>query len=120
MSESTIVQNLQQAIAFCRGAGLTRLLSEMRQKYIELGQVGGIVVLKDSTPLERREIASFLSKPPYPPEKPLRVRLVDFEKALLHSFGCDLPALLTAFFPEQPLITRASLRETRASQQARF
>lgn len=92
----------------------------MRKKYIELGQVGGIVVLKDSTSLERREIASFLGKSPYPPEKPLRVRLVDFEKALLHSFGCDLPALLTAFFPEQPLVTRASLRETRASHQGRF
>jgi len=120
MSESTIDQNLQRAVAFCTGAGLTRLLAEMRQKYIELGQVGGIVVLHDSTALERREIASFLGKPAYPPEKPLRVRLVDFEKVLLHSFGCDLPALLTAFFPEQPLVTRASLRENRASHQAHF
>ncbi len=120
MSKSTIDQNLQKAVSFFARAGLTRLLSEMRQKYIELGQVGGIVILNDSTALERREIASFLGKPPYPPEKPLRVRLVDFEKALLHSFGCDLPALLAAFFPEQPLVTRASLRETRASHQARF
>jgi uncharacterized protein (TIGR02679 family) len=120
MSETTIDQNLQRAIAFCRGAGLTRLLLDMRQKYIELGQVGGSIVLHDSTALERREIASFLARPPYPLEKPLRVRLIDFEKALLHSFGCDLPALLTAFFPEQSLITRASLRETRASLQARF
>ncbi len=120
MADSTSDQNLQRAIAFCRGAGFTHLLAEMRQKYIELGQVGGSIVLHDSTGLERREIASFLGKPPYPPEKPLRVRLVDFEKALLHSFGCELPALLTAFFPEQPLVTRASLRETRVSQQARF
>lgn len=120
MSKSMIDQNLQRAVAFCAGAGLSRLLLEMRQKYIELGQVGGIVVLNDSTALERREIASFLGKPPYPPEKALRVRLVDFEKALLHSFGCELPALLTAFFPEQSLVTRASLRETRVSHQARF
>jgi uncharacterized protein (TIGR02679 family) len=120
MSENASDENVQKAVTFCTQAGLTRLLSLMRQKYIEVGQVGGQVVLNDSTALERREIASLLGKPPYPPEKPLRVRLVDFEKALLHSFGCGLPALLTAAFPDQPLITRRTVREASAEHQARF
>lgn len=120
MSENASDEHVQKAVAFCTQAGLTRLLSLMRQKYIEVGQVGGQVVLNDSTALERREIASLLGKPPYPPEKPLRVRLVDFEKALLHSFGCSLSALLTAAFPDQPLITRRTVREASAERQARF
>ena len=120
MSENASDENVQKALAFCEQAGLTRLLSRMRQKYIEVGQVGGQVVLNDSTALERREIASLLGKPPYPAEKPLRVRLVEFEKALLHSFGCKLPALLTAAFPDQPLITRRTVREVSTEHQARF
>ncbi len=120
MSENASDEHVQRAVAFCTQAGLTRLLSLMRQKYIEVGQVGGQVVLNDSTALERRELASLLGKPPYPSEKPVRVRLIEFEKALLHSFGCTLPALLTAAFPNQPLITRKTAREATAEHQARF
>ena len=120
LSENASDTNVQKAVAFCIQTGLTRLLSRMRQKYIEVGQVGGQIVLNDSTALERREISSLLGKPPYPAEKPLRVRLIDFEAALQHSFGCELPALLSAAFPDQPLVTRKEQRAAHADYHARF
>ncbi len=71
--------NVQKAVAFCQQAGLSCLLAKLREKYVELGQVGGQVVLEDSTAGERREIASFLGKPPNR-DANLRVRLVDVER----------------------------------------
>lgn len=91
----------------------------MRAKYIEVGKTGGQALLEQTTPAERREIASFLARPPYPGPD-IRVKLVDVEKALQHSFACTLPELLAAFFPDQPLITRQTLRATRENQQAAF
>lgn len=112
--------NIQKTVTFFQQAGLSRLLEKLRAKYVELGQVGGQVVLEDSTAGERREIASFLSKPPYR-DANLKVRLVDVDKALRQSgFGCSLPDVLTAFFPDAPLVTRPQQRTAKAMQQAEF
>lgn len=111
--------NMQKAVAFFTRANLSRLLAKLREKYIEMGRVGGQVLLEDTTLSEQREIASFLSKPPYATTS-LKVKLVDVEKALKHSFDCTLPELLTAFFPDQPLVTRQAKRAARAIHQADF
>jgi uncharacterized protein (TIGR02679 family) len=112
-------QNVQKAVIFFKQANLSRLLLKLREKYIEVGRVGGQVLLKDTTPGERREIASFLARPPYA-ESNLKVKLSDIEKALQHSFNCGLPELLVAFFPDQPLVTRQAKREAHAIHQADF
>jgi len=112
-------QNVQKAVIFFTQANLSRLLAKMREKYIEVGRVGGQVLLEHTTPGERREIASFLARPPYAGNS-LKVKLVDVEKVLQHSFQCTLPELLVAFFPEQPLVTRQAKREERALHQADF
>jgi uncharacterized protein (TIGR02679 family) len=112
--------NVQKAVTFFQQAGLARLLTKLREKYVELGQVGGQVVLEDSTAGERREIASFLGKPPFR-DITIKVRLVDVDKALQKSgFACTLPDVLTAFFPDAPLVTRSQQRTARALQQADF
>ncbi len=112
-------QNVQKAATFFTQANLSRLLAKLREKYIEVGRVGGQVLLEDTTPGERREIASFLARPPYA-DSSLKVKLVDVEKALQHSFNCTLAELLTAFFPDQPLVTRQAKREAHAIHQADF
>ncbi len=112
-------QNVQRAVAFFTQANLSRLLAKLREKYIEVGRVGGQVLLEDTTPGERREIASFLARPPYA-DSSLKVKLVDVEKALQHSFNCTLAELLTAFFPDLPLVTRQAKREAHALHQADF
>ena len=119
MTDQNTNPNIQKAITFFTQAGLSRLLVKLRQRYIELGQVGGQVLLADSTPDERRNIASFLSKPPYP-DTSLKVRSADVEKAISHSFGCTLPDLLEAFFPDQPLLTRKEQRAAHSAHQADF
>lgn len=111
--------NVQKAVVFFTQAGLSRLLAKVREKYIEVGQVGGQIILQESTPGERREIASFLGKPPYA-HSSLKVKLVDLEKTLKHSFDCTLPELLSAFFPDQPLVTRQAKRSAHALHQADF
>jgi uncharacterized protein (TIGR02679 family) len=112
-------QNVQKAVTFFTQANLSRLLAKLREKYIEVGRVGGQVLLEDTTSIERREIASFLARPPYASNSP-KVKLVDVEKVLQHSFGCTLPDLLIAFFPNQPLVTRQAKREAHAIHQADF
>src|SRR5436309_1955461 len=82
-----------------------RLRLRLPEQNIEVGRVGGHVLLEDTTLSERREIASFVARPPYA-GKSLKVKLVDVEKVLQHSFGCSLPDLLVGFFPAQPLETR--------------
>ncbi|HYA99467.1 MAG TPA: TIGR02679 family protein [Ktedonobacteraceae bacterium] len=112
--------NVRKAVNFFTQAGLSRLLTKLRQKYIELGLVGGQVLLEDSTPDERREVASFLGKPPYRAIN-FKVRLVDIDKALRQSgFACTLPDVLSAFFPDQPLVTRREQRVAQAIHQADF
>src|SRR5690348_16561461 len=94
-------ENAQRAADFFHKAGLDRMLLKLREKYIELGVVGGQVQLKESTLHERREIASFLEKSPYR-DTTIRIKLSDMDSALRRSrFGCSLPDLLVAFFPDQ-------------------
>jgi uncharacterized protein (TIGR02679 family) len=112
-------QNVQKAVTFFTQANLHRLLAKLREKYIEIGRVGGQVFLENTTPGERREIASFLARPPYA-DSYLKIKLSDIEKALQHSFNCGLPELLTAFFPDQLLVTRPAKREAHAIHQADF
>ena len=112
-------QNVQKAVTFFTQANLHRLLAKLREKYIEIGRVGGQVLLENTTPSERREIASFLARPPYA-DSNLKIKLSDIEKALQHSFNCGLPELLAAFFPGQPLVTRQAKREAHAIHQADF
>jgi len=115
-----IPEHVQRAADFFCKAGLERLLLKLREKYIELGVVGGQVQLKESTLHERREIASFLERPPYR-DTTIKVKLSDMDSALRRSrFECSLPDLLAAFFPEQPLITRPQQRATHASHQDQF
>jgi uncharacterized protein (TIGR02679 family) len=118
-SHSCTPQNVQKAVAFFTEANLSHLLAKLREKYIEVGRIGGQVLLENTTQVERREIASFLAKPPYA-DSNLKVKLVDVEKALQHSFNCTLPELLVAFFPDQPLVTRQAKREAQAIHQAEF
>jgi uncharacterized protein (TIGR02679 family) len=113
-------QKAQKAVAFFSQAGLTRLMQQLREKYIEQGQVGGQVVLEESTPEERRNLSSFLGKPPYR-DGPIRVKLMEIDSALQRSgFACTLPELLSAFFPETPLITRQEKRAARNAHQHNF
>src|SRR2546421_2290410 len=112
--------DVQRAVAFFTQANLSRLLEKLREKYIELGRIGGQITLEDTTPGERREIASFLGKAPYR-ETEIKVRLVDVDRALRQSgFACELPDLLNAFFPGKPLVTRPQQRAMRAVRAADF
>ncbi len=112
-------QNAQKAAEFFNQASLTRLVFKLHEKYIEVGQVGGQVILQDATASERRDIASFLGKPLYP-DSTIKVRLIDVEKALEHSFNCALLDMLRAYYPNQELITRAEQRASHATHQAHF
>lgn len=111
--------NEQKAVSFFKQAGLSRLVEKLREKYIELGRAGGQIILEDSTANERLAVASFLGKP-LSGDINLKVRVADVEKAVLHSFGCSLPALLNAYFPDRPLVTRQEQRATRMARQDAF
>src|SRR5712691_1051746 len=120
MKDNHGAPDVQRAVAFFTQANLSRLLEKLREKYIELGRVGGQITLEDTTPGERREIASFLGKAPYR-ETEIKVRLVDVDRALRQSgFACELPDLLNAFFPGKPLVTRPQQRAMRAIHEADF
>jgi uncharacterized protein (TIGR02679 family) len=120
VTDTSSSENVQHAVNFFRHANLDRLLLKLREKYIELGVVGGQIQLKESTPHERREIASFLERPPYR-DTTIRVKLIDIDNALHRSrFACSLPDLLAAFFPDQSLITRPQKRAAQASHQDQF
>ena len=108
-----------KAVAFFKQAGLSRLLNLLREKYLQMGYAGGQVILETSTPGERRNIASFLGKPPYPDAR-VKIKLIDVEKALKYSFNCALPDVLDAFFPDQPLVTRSERRLAHVQHQAQF
>src|SRR5712692_1753335 len=108
-----------KAVAFFKQAGLSRLLNLLREKYLQMGYVGGQVILEESTPGERRNIASFLGKPPYP-DASVKIKLTDVENALKYSFNCALPDVLNAFFPDQPLVTRSERRLAHAQHQAHY
>lgn len=113
-------QRVQRAVEFFRKAELDRLLLKLREKYVELGQVGGQIQLTECTPRERRDIASFLGKTPFR-YSVIKLRLSDMDSALQKSgFRCTLADLLEAFFPDQPLITRPQLRSIRTSRQEKF
>src|SRR6266496_2964368 len=110
----------QRAVDFFIRAGLTRLLEKLRAKYIAEGQVRGQVVLEESSAAERREIASFLGRPPYR-DSTIRVRLVEIDQVLHNSgFACSLLDVLTAFRPSEPLETRQERRTAHALHQADF
>ena len=120
MKDNHIAPNVERAVAFFTQAHLSRLLEKLRERYIELGRVGGQITLEDTTANERRNIASFLGKPPYR-ETDIKVRLIDFDRALRQSgFACELPDLLDAFFPDKPLVTRPQQRAARAIHQTDF
>ncbi len=111
---------LQRAVDFFRQAGLTRTLDLLRSKYLERGAVSGQIIIHESTQEERRNLASFLGKTPSL-EAEIRLKLRDIDSALQQSgFSCTLPELLTAFFPEDPLITRPAQRQARQEHQDRF
>ncbi|GAC1399849.1 MAG: TIGR02679 domain-containing protein [Ktedonobacteraceae bacterium] len=112
--------NVQKAVAFFVHAGLIRLLEKLREKYIEVGDVGGQVIIEHSTPHERRELASFLGKAPFTSSS-VRVRLGDVDAALRQSgFACTLPDVLHAFLPDQPLVTRKERQANHATHQSTF
>jgi uncharacterized protein (TIGR02679 family) len=120
MMDATYPENIQRAVTFFRQADLERLLYKLREKYIEIGTIGGQIQFKDSTAYERREIASFLQKPPYR-DTTIRIKLSDIDNVLRQSsFQCTLPELLAAFYPGQPLITRPQQRAARTSHQEQF
>src|SRR2546429_3524344 len=109
----------KKAAEFFTRPSLSRLAVKLYEKYIEVGQVGGQVILMDASVDERRDIASFLGNPLYADTR-LKVRLKDVEKALEHSFRCTLPDLLRAHFPDKELVTRAQQRADHAVYQAHF
>ena len=112
--------NLERAVAFFEAPVWSRLLTGLYDKYMRQGDARGQVTLRACTPEEQREIARFLRKR-LPPQSDLTIRLADFQTALSESgFACDLRALLTAYFPERPQITRPEQQEQRAAAQQRF
>ncbi len=120
LEKRDIAPNVQRAVTFFVQAGLTRLLEKMREKYIEVSDVGGQVVIADSTVDERRALASFLGKAPFQTET-IKVRLRDVDAALRQSgFACTLPDVLHAFLPEQLLITRKEQRAIHTTHQNDF
>ena len=119
MQDQPTTPNIQKAVAFFRQAGLLRLVEKLREKYIELGKVGGHIILESSTVSERQAVASFLGKP-LSSDVNLKVRVAELEKAVQHSFACSLPALLNAFFPDQPLVTRQERRAIHTAHQEAF
>lgn len=119
MNDQQVTQNALKAVTFFTQAGLFRLVAKLYEKYVEVGQVGGQIMLLDCTPNERRDIASFLGRPLYP-DTTIRVRLADVEKSLKHSFNCTLLELLRAYFPDRALVTRTEQRAIRAARQEQF
>ena len=119
MNDQPARQNAQRAAQFFAQAGLSRLVTKLYEKYIEVGQVGGQIVLQHCTAHERRDIASFLGKA-LSTNTTVKLRLADIEKALQHSFQCSLPDMLRASFPEREIVTRAEQRAMHAEHQARF
>jgi uncharacterized protein (TIGR02679 family) len=111
--------NEQKAVDFFKQAGLSRMIEQLREKYVELGRAGGQIILENSTASERQAVASFLGKP-LSADVNLKVRMVDVEKAIRHSFGCSLPVLLNAYFPDRSLVTRQEQRANRIARQAAF
>ncbi len=110
----------QRALTFLTQSGLTRLLEKLRAKYIAEGQMRGQVVLEEATPGERREIASFLGKPPYRDDT-IHIRLSEMDQALHNSgFACSLLDVITAFRPDEPLETRPERRAAHALHQSTF
>jgi uncharacterized protein (TIGR02679 family) len=113
-------QNIQHAVEFFQHPDRIRLLEALYQKYIALGRIAGQITLRDCRAEERREIASFLNKTLLP-QSDIIVRLSDFQQALAtSSFACDLPDLLTAFFPDRPHLTNPQRREQRSQAHAQF
>ena len=112
-------QNARKAAIFFHRPGLSRLVMKLYEKYIEESQVRGQITLHDCAPDERREIASFLSKPLYA-DNTIRVKLLDVEKALLHSFNCTLPDLLRAYYPDRALVTRVERQAHHTQRQSDF
>lgn len=112
-------QKAHKAAMFFNRPGLSRLVVKLYEKYIEESQVRGQITLQDCTSDERREIASFLGKPLYA-DSNIRVKLVDVEKALFHSFNCTLPDLLRASFPDRSLVTRVERRAQHTQLQSDF
>ncbi|HEU5198658.1 MAG TPA: TIGR02679 family protein [Ktedonobacterales bacterium] len=112
--------NLERAVAFFEAPVWSRLLTGLYDKYMRQGDARGQVTLRACTPEEQREIARFLRKR-LPPQSDVTIRLADFQTALSESgFACDLRALLAAYFPERPQITRPEQQEQRAAAQQRF
>jgi uncharacterized protein (TIGR02679 family) len=112
-------QNAHKAAVFFNRPGLSRMVMKLYAKYIEESQVRGQITLLDCTSDERREIASFLGKPLYA-DINIRIKLVDVEKALLHSFNCTLPDLLRAYYPDRALVTRVERQAQHTQRQSDF
>lgn len=119
LADQQALQNAREAVTFFARPAYTRLLASLYEKYIEVGQVGGQIILQDATADERRDIASFLGKPLYP-DTTIKLRLADVDKALMHSFNCTLSDLLRTYYPEQPLVTRPQQRANHVAHQAQF
>lgn len=117
--KSSAPPNVQRAVHFFVQAHLSRLVAKLRERYIELGRVGGQVLLEDSTPEERRNLASFLGKR-ISAEATIKVRLADIDNTLKRDYDCELPDLLLAFFPDQPLVTRPEQRTALAMHHTDF
>lgn len=120
MEPDSISNQMQQTVLYFREAALTRLLQELRQKYIRQGEVRGTITIPEPTWVERTFLAELLGQP-LPPETACKVSLKAFDAALQQSgFLCTLPSLLSAFFPEQPLQTRKEQRAQQAANLAAF
>lgn len=120
MDEQHVAPHVRRAVNFFAQAGLSHLLELMREKYIEVGRVGGQVIVAESTPQQRRELASFLGKPPYVGET-LKVRLRDVDIALQQSgFACSLLDVLQALAPHEQLVTRKEQRVAHSIHQTSF
>ena len=63
MTDHDTNPNVRKAVAFFTQAGLSRLLVKLRQKYIELGQIGGQVLLEIARRANAGKLPAFLASP---------------------------------------------------------
>lgn len=112
--------DVQDAVIFFAGADLSSLLILLRQKYIAKSGAIGSITIESSTSKEREYIGGLLNKR-FSQGEALKISLTEMDVALRKSgFHCSLADLLTAFFPEQPLITKKQIQEQKIKQQEDF
>ena len=106
-------QLCQEAVEFFRSTPVyDRLLHAVKERYVQLGRIGGTVTLRNLSGQDQQDLAAFLGKS-FLREEQVKIALQDFLKAFqIGRFReVTLSELLETYFAEQ-LITKAERQET--------